>query len=637
MSSVQYSLSRIRSARVTITYDVEIGNATVKQELPFVVGILADLAGDNVSTLLPTKERPFIEIDGENFNSVMRSINPKISITTDDSKRIALSFNSIEDFSPEFIVRQVPQMKKILDTRVALIDLIAKLDGNEKFATLLFDIIKDKNLQTSIISEEASTDAPTIRKLLEQTNSLKDNANFEYLKGLLIACAKVSNKNDTSNVTNEYHFFMQCINDLDNQLSKQLDIVIHSPEFQKLEASWRGLHSLISKTEISTRLKLRVLPITKQELTIDLEKAIEFDQSSLFKKIYEQEYGTLGGTPFSCLIGDFYFGRNEADVKLLRNIATVASAAHAPFMAAAHHSMFDIENFTQLHTPKDLAKMFESSELASWIGFRNTEDSRYVSLVLPRILIRAPYGSKTVPCREFNYEEEIDGTDNQKFCWGNPVYALAQKITAAFAEYGWTSAIRGIEGGGKVEDLPTYTYKTSNGDLEFKCPTETAVTDRREKELSDLGFITLCHAKGTNYAVFFGAQSVQKPKLYNTPDANANASVSARLPYILNASRFVHYIKVMMREKIGSFMERTDIEVYLHNWLTDHVLLSPNASHALRAQYPLSAGKVNVYDVPGNPGSYTAIITISPFSQFESIKASVRMVASIGGETKGGE
>jgi len=252
-------------------------------------------------------------------------------------------------------------------------------------------------------------------------------------------------------------------------------------------------------------------------------------------------------------------------------------------------------------------------------------------LLLPRVLMRLPYGAKTFPCAEFAYEETVDGTDNQKFCWGNPAFVMAQRITTAFAEYGWTSAIRGVEGGGKVEALPAYTFKTTNGDIELKCPSEVAITDRREKELSDLGFIALCHAKGSDFAVFFGAQSTQRAKKYNLPAASSNAAISARLPYLLNASRFAHYIKMMIRDKIGSFMTASEVENYLQTWLADYVLLSDNAPQSLKAQYPLREGKVTVVEVPGAPGAYKAVLFLRPHFQLEELTVSLRLVASLGG------
>jgi type VI secretion system protein ImpC len=424
-------------------------------------------------------------------------------------------------------------------------------------------------------------------------------------------------------------FINQRIQELDHLITEQLNQIIHHPDFQKLEGSWRGLNYLVMNTETSTHLKLRLMNITKKELLDDLEKAVEFDQSQMFKKIYEEEYGTFGGHPYSCLIGDYEFTRHPQDMELLQKMSQVAAAAHTPFLTAAHPKLFDLDSFEHLGVPRDLAKIFESLELIKWNSFRNMEDSRYVAMLLPRVLMRLPYGEATLPAEGLNFEEDVAGANSAKFCWGNPAYILGQRITNAFALYQWTAAIRGVEGGGIVEDLPAYTFKTTDGDIALKCPTETAITDRREKELSDLGFISLCHCKGTDYAAFFGGQTTQRPKVYNLDDANANANLSARLPYILAASRFAHYIKVMMRDKIGSFMSRENVEKFLNTWIVSYVLLNDAASQKVKAKYPLREARIDVYDVPGKPGSYRSVIYLRPHFQMEELTASIRLVATL--------
>ena len=416
---------------------------------------------------------------------------------------------------------------------------------------------------------------------------------------------------------------------IDELISAQLNEVMHAAEFQKLEASWRGLHFLVMSTETSTRLKLRLLNASRDELQKDLEKAVEFDQSQLFKKIYEEEYGTFGGHPFSVLMGDFEFGRHPQDIAFLEKMSNVAAAAHAPFLAAASPKLFDMDSFTELSVPRDLAKSFESSELIKWRSFRDSEDSRYVSLALPHILMRLPYGPDTKPTEGVTFVEDVDGTDHSKYLWGNAAYALAQRITDAFAQHSWCAAIRGVEGGGLVEGLPTHTFKTDQGDIALKCPTEIAITDRREKELNDLGFISLCHCKGTDFAAFFGGATTNKAKLYNTNDANANARVSAMLPYVLAASRFAHYLKVIMRDKIGSFMTRGNVESLLNNWISEYVLLNDDAPQAVKAKYPLREARVDVTEIAGKPGAYNATVFLKPHFQLEELSASIRLVAEL--------
>ncbi|EZH79858.1 EvpB family type VI secretion protein [Ectopseudomonas composti] len=419
------------------------------------------------------------------------------------------------------------------------------------------------------------------------------------------------------------------ISQIDKLISDQLNEVLHHPDLQKLEASWRGLHMLVDQTETSSHLKLRLLNVTQKELQNDLEKAVEFDQSALFKKIYEEEYGTFGGHPFSLLVGDYAFGRHPQDVALLEKLSNVAAAAHAPFIAAANPKLFDMNSFTELAVPRDLSKIFESLELIKWRSFREGEDSRYVSLVLPNFLLRLPYGPDTKPVEGMDYLEDVNGTDHSKYLWGNAAWLMATRITSAFAKYGWCAAIRGAEGGGAVEGLPAHTFRTLSGDLSLKCPTEVAITDRREKELNDLGFISLCHKKNTDMAVFFGGQTTNKAKLYNTNEANANARISAMLPYVLAASRFAHYLKVIMRDKVGSFMTRDNVQTYLNNWIADYVLINDNAPQEIKAQYPLREARVDVSEVAGKPGVYRATVFLRPHFQLEELTASIRLVANL--------
>lgn len=425
------------------------------------------------------------------------------------------------------------------------------------------------------------------------------------------------------------------IADIDALLSRQLNEIMHAQEFQRLEASWRGLHYLVHQSETSTMLKIRVLNVSKDDLRKDLEKAAEFDQSALFKKIYEEEYGTFGGVPFGALIGDYELGRHPQDVALLEKISNVAAAAHAPFIAAASPQLFNLDSFTDLGGPRDLAKIFDTVEYAKWKSFRESEDSRYVGLVLPHILMRLPYGPETAPVEAFNFKEDVDGKEHSKYLWGNASYALAARLTDAFAQYGWCAAIRGVEGGGLVEGLPTHTFTTDEGEVALKCPTEIAITDRREKELSDLGFIPLVHCKGRDYAAFFGAQSCQKARKYDTDAANANARLSTQLQYIMAISRFAHYLKAMMRDKIGSFMTRRDCESFLNRWINNYVLGTEEAGQEMKARYPLREARIDVSEVSGKPGVYKAVAFLKPHFQLDELTVSLRLVAELPPPAKG--
>lgn len=418
---------------------------------------------------------------------------------------------------------------------------------------------------------------------------------------------------------------------IDELLQLQLDQVLHDPAFQALEASWRGLHYLVDKSETGTHLKIRLLNASKADLVKDIESAVEFDQSALFKQIYEEEYGTYGGNPFSVLIGDYDFGRDPQDIATLTGISGVAAAAHAPFIAAASPELFDWSSFPEMNKPRDLAKIFETAELIKWRSFRDSEDSRYVTLTLPRVMMRYPYGPKSKPVEGLNYTEQLNGKegDHAKYLWGNPAYALGARITDAFAKYHWCAAIRGAEGGGMVENLPIYTFTSDNGDITFKCPTEVSITDRREKELNDLGFLALCHCKGTDYATFFGGQTTNKPKKYNLSLATKNAGISSMLPYILASSRFAHYLKVMMRDKIGSFMTRENVASYLNTWIVQYVLLNDEAPQTVKARFPLREARVDVTELPDKVGAYKAIVFLKPHFQLDELTVSLRLVAEL--------
>ncbi len=417
--------------------------------------------------------------------------------------------------------------------------------------------------------------------------------------------------------------------EIDHLISEQLNAVMHHPDFQKLESSWRGLKYLTQQSETSTMLKIKVLNTSKKDLVKDFKTSPEFDQSALFKKIYEEEYGTFGGAPYAALIGDFEFSRHPEDFYLLEELSHVAAASHAPLISAASAQLFGLDSFTDLGKPRDLAKIFDTVEYAKWKSFRESEDSRYVGLMLPHVLGRLPYGRDTVPVEEFNFEEDVDGTDHSKYLWANAAYAFGARLTSAFANFGWLAAIRGVEGGGLVEGLPTHTFRTDDGEIALKCPTEIAITDRNEKLLSDLGFISLVHCKNTDYAAFFSGQSSQKAKSYNTDSANANARLSTQLPYIFAASRIAHYLKAIMRDKIGSFASRQNVQDFLNTWLSQYVLLDDSASQEAKSKYPLREAQVDVVEVPGKPGVYRAAAFLRPHFQLDELTISLRLVAEL--------
>jgi len=418
--------------------------------------------------------------------------------------------------------------------------------------------------------------------------------------------------------------------ELDELISRQLSTVMHHPDFQKLESTWSGLQYLCKHTSTGALMKIRIFNATKAELVRDFKTAIDFDQSALFKKVYEEEFGTFGGAPFGTLVGDYQISRQPEDMYFVEQMSHVAAAAHAPFLSAASPEMFGLDGFTDLGKPRDMSKVFDTVEYAKWKSFRESEDARYVGLTVPRFLGRLPFSPKDGATVEgFNFVEDVDGSDHAKYLWINAAYAFATRLTAAFETYGWCAAIRGVEGGGLVEDLPTHTFKTDEGEVALKCPTEIAITDRREKELSDLGFMPLVHCKNTDYAAFFGAQSTQKPKKYDSDAANANASLSAQLQYMFAVCRIAHYLKSMMRDKVGSFASPGSVEMYLNNWIYQYVTTDDNATQEVKAKYPLREARVDVSEVPGRPGHFRATAFVRPHFQLDELTVSLRLVAEL--------
>ncbi|MCA2965412.1 MAG: type VI secretion system contractile sheath large subunit [Acidobacteriaceae bacterium] len=484
-------------------------------------------------------------------------------------------------------------------------------------------------------AQEQTLELGLLDQIVEQGRVGTDSASKERGKSLVkefvqqVLQGQMTISRDTEAMINAR------IAQIDHLISIQLNEIMHHPSFQKLEGSWRGLKYMMDQSETSEMLKIKVLNVSKKELLRDLQRAPEFDQSAMFKKVYEEEFGIFGGAPFAALVGDYEFTKHPEDIELLERVSNVAAAAHAPFLTAASNELFNLESFTSLDQPRDLSKIFDSTEYAKWKSFRASEDSRYVGLCLPRILGRLPYGPDTKPVEAFNYQEGVDGTEHNKYLWSNAAYALGARLTNSFAKHHWCAAIRGVEGGGLVDGLAVHNFRTDDGDVAMKCPTEVPITDRREKELADLGFIPLVHCKGTDYAAFFSVQSAQKPKLYDKDAANANARLSAQLPYILAVSRFAHYLKAMMRDKIGSFMSRSQCETFLNQWISQYVLLDDDASAEMKSKFPLREARIDVSEIPGKPGAYRAVSFLKPHFQLDELSVSLRLVADLPPPAKG--
>lgn len=421
------------------------------------------------------------------------------------------------------------------------------------------------------------------------------------------------------------------IAEIDRKLTEQVNLILHHQDFKSLEGSWRGLHYLVNNTETAENLKIRVMNISKKDMAKTLKKfkGTAWDQSPLFKKLYEEEFGMPGGQPYGCLMGDYYFDHTAPDVEMLAGIAQISAAAHAPFLAAAAPTLLNMETWQELANPRDLAKIFGTPEYAAWKSLRQSEDARYLGLTMPRVLARMPYGAKTSPVDEFAFEEDTAGADHTKYVWTNAAYSMAVNVTRAFKLYGWCARIRGAESGGMVEGLPVHSFPTDDGGVDMKCPTEIAITDRREKELADCGFMPISHWKNTDFAVFVGAQSLQKPQEYDDPDATANANLAARLPYLFATCRFAHYLKCMVRDKIGGFATREGLEAWLNQWIGRFVENNPAAPDEVKAKFPLAEAQVVVEEDKENPGYYSSKFYLKPHYQLEGLTVSLRLVSKL--------
>jgi type VI secretion system protein ImpC len=480
--------------------------------------------------------------------------------------------------------------------------------------------------------QSAALESSELSSLLQKEFKPKTEQAREAVENAVRTLAEQALASSVTISADAYKTVQAIIAEIDRKLSEQINLILHHPDYQQLESAWRGLHYLVNNTETDEMLKIRVLNISKKDLhrTVRRYKGVGWDQSPIFKKVYGAEYDQLGGSPYGCLVGDYYFDQSPPDVELLGEMSKVAASALAPFIAAANPTLMQMQSWQELANPRDLTKIFGTPEYAAWRSLRDSDDARYIGLAMPRHLARLPYGAKTSPVEEFAFEEETAGGDHKKYTWSNSAYAMAVNINRSFKMYGWCSRIRGVESGGAVEGLPTHTFPSDDGGVDMKCPTEIAIGDRREAELAKNGFMPLVHRKNSDFAAFIGAQSLQKPAEYDDPDATANANLSTRLQYMFAVNRFGHYLKCIVRDKIGSFKERDTMQKYLNNWIMNYVDGDPaNSSETTKAQKPLAAAEVVVEEVPGNPGYYTSKMYLRPHYQLEGLTVSLRLVSKL--------
>jgi type VI secretion system protein ImpC len=422
------------------------------------------------------------------------------------------------------------------------------------------------------------------------------------------------------------------IAEIDRRLAEQINLILHHPEFQQIEASWRGLRFLVLGVDTGATLKIKLLDISKRELRRTLRKfhGTAWDQSPLFKRVYEEEFGQFGGEPYGVLIGDYEFDHRPEDVQLLAGVAKIAAAAHTPFIAAAAPSLMQMDSWAELANPRDLTRIFQTPEYTAWRSLRGTEDARYVGLCLPRFLVRLPYGAQTEPAEGFDFEEAVEGPDGRRYLWASAAYAMAANVARAFSLYAWCVRIRGIDTGGAVEGLPVLNFPTADGDVDRRCSTEIALSERREAELARNGFIPLVHRKGSDFAAFIGVPSLQQPQEYADAAASVNAAISSRLPYLFACCRFAHYLKCMVRDKVGSTMNRMQLQHWLQDWLTSYIDGMPeDSSEEWKATHPLVEAGVVLEEKEDRPGQYEAKFYLRPHFQLEGLTAALRLVSRV--------
>lgn len=679
--NTQQSLKHARPPQVHITYDVESGGAIQKQELPFIVGVLADLSGVRApgSDFPAYGQRRFQPIDRDSFDAVVQSISPRIQLdavvripsapgnilcASEGQSHLSgdIYFSAIADFEPMALIKGIPDLQRLYAARGKLRDLQSHVESNdhlcEKLNALMVPSAKCRTLQEKLrtlcdpdflsVAPEVDSQpyeiAPTsgagdaVSDFLEAAG-LQGVQNYHERQRFLVSLgffvSEVLSRPDLSASASVHMTAVEAIDhhvsDIDAWLSLQVSEILHAPSFKRLEATWRGLHYLVTHTETGAMLKLGVFNATQEELLADMEAASDKEQSTLFKVIHEDPFGPFGRVPYGLLIGDYAFGRSPKDIAWLTQMSKVAAAGPTPFIAAASADLFGLNSFHNLNKPRDLSKIFESVDLADWQAFRATEDSRFISLVLPHALLRLPYGENGEPVEGIAFEENVGPTavmpDTQCFLWGNAAYMLAERITNAFALYRWTASIEGVESGGLVEGLPTYPPPSTSDSQPWFSPVEVFISHQRAQALHDLGFVVLCQETAQDPLVF--PRRTIKSHLSSVGAGSDSSSLSASLPYLLTASRFAHYIKTIMGNKIGSFLTRGNVEAYLNSWISNYVLLDNDVPVEAQASFPLRQASVVVTEIDQFPGAYLATIFLRPSFQLHELTTSIRLVVDL--------
>lgn len=633
--SSQKFIARSRPPRVQINYDVERYGAVQAVQLPFVIGVMADLSGSPAEALSSIVDRRFLEFDIDNFEERLLSCGPRVAFAVPDTLTgegelvVDLVFESMDDFDPGVIAAKVEPLNRLLQARRLMVSLLTYIDGRLDAEDLLAETVSDPSRYQQLAAAPMDSD---FAERIEQAFKPKSERVMEILQAAMTTLADQALRMPLLVAADAAGTLQAFIDDADGKLSEQINLIVHHPDFQALEGRWRGLHYLVSNSETDELLKIRVLNLSQKDLgrTLRTYTGNTWDHSPIFKKLYEDVFGTIGGEPYGCLLGDYYFGHEPSDIKVLGCLAQIAAAVHAPFIAGASPSLMQMDSWQEISNPRNLSKVFTTVEYVAWRSLRESEDSKYLALAMPRFLARLPYGDQTYPVDAFNFEEQIETGSPESYAWCNAAYGMGVCIARAFKQHGWTARISGLEAGGLVENLPLHVFPTEDGDVDMRSPTEVAITDRYEAELARSGLLPLVHRKNSAAAAFISVNSLQKPAQYDDPDITANAAVASRLPYLLACCRFAHYLKCIARDSIGSYLDRSALEQQLNDWIGQYVDPGPATSSELgKVNRPLADAQVVLDEVEGSPGRYAAKLFIRPHYQLEGLTVSNRLIVQL--------
>jgi type VI secretion system protein ImpC len=632
MTNIQNRLSQVRPPRVSITYEAQTDGAIVTKELPFCVGIIANLTGDTVATK-EYKDRRFVTIDANNITDIMSKMSPSVFVKysinlssigeQDIVDQTQINFTHIDNFSPDHLIQSVSSLS-ILHARVErLIELRLKIQNNDRFAKVVVQAIKTNTSVTDVLKNSSIV---FTSEFLQDMDTAVNEVHALYTSTTEHIDDQIIIKDVSQHIAR-----------LESIIGTTVTQILHQRSFQQLEGTWRGIIQLIRTGYIGYNVQLKIFDCKPAELLKDLNSALEFDQSHLFYQVYEEQYGTYGGTPFNIIGVDQYVGYDSQSIALLNKLSQVSAAAHTVCILGVSPGLFDLDNFTGIYKLRDISKLLQSKNYIQFRAFREAEEAKYVGLVMPRYMARLPYDPVNNPISKIpSYTENlmqddlINVNDHNKYCWSNSIYAYLGVAAKAFVESGWFGNIAGPENGGEVCELNISMYMNEDNERLVKCPTETVITDRKEKELSDHGIISLCYCRDTNKAVFFSNSSCYKPASYNSAEASSSAYLCSILANTLNVGRFAHIAQVMARNKIGCAETVESLQMYFNEWISSFVLVNDTQDRTAIAIHPLRAARILVADDPFRPGCYKCSFWLQPRMCTQSIAFHCKLVSKIG-------